>query len=64
MARLPWGLVALLMGLGWTTPVQATTWNRIAQFLQMIETTGVEAFPLLPMTAPLDYLGRFMTVDR
>ena len=46
MARLPWGLVALLMGLGWTAPVQATTWSRIAEFLQLIQTTGVEAFVL------------------
>ena len=57
MARLPWGLVALLMGLGWTTPVQATTWNRIAQFLQMIETTGVEAF--VANDCPAGLLGAF-----
>ena len=44
MARLPQGLVVLLMALGLAAPVQATTWNRIAEFLQLIQTTGVEAF--------------------
>ena len=57
MARLPQGLVVLLMALGLAAPVQATTWNRIAEFLQLIQTTGVEAF--VANDCPSGLLGAF-----
>ena len=57
MARLPWGLVVLLMALGLAAPVQATSWNRIAQFLKLIKTTGVEA--LVANDCPAGLLGAF-----
>ena len=57
MARLPQGLVVLLMTLGLAAPVQATTWNRIAEFLQLIQTTGVEAF--VANDCPSGLLGAF-----
>ena len=43
MPRLPWVLLVLLTGFGWVAPAQASTWNRIAEFTQIIQTTGVEA---------------------
>jgi len=57
MPRLPWGLLALLMGLGLVTPVQAATWDRIAHFLQRIQATGVEA--LVANDCPPGLLGAF-----
>ena len=43
MPRLPWVLLVLLTGFGWVAPAQASTWDRVAEFLQIIQTTGVEA---------------------
>ena len=43
-------------------PAQASTWDRVAEFLQIIQTTGVEA--LVGMTVPLACWGHSMTVAR
>jgi len=57
MPRLLWGLLVLLTTGGWFVPVQATTWERIAQFLNVIQATGVEA--LVANDCPAGLLGAF-----
>ena len=57
MARFPQGLVVLLMAMGLAAPVQARTWNRIVEFLQLIQTIGVEAF--VANDCPSGLLGAF-----
>ena len=49
--------MVLLLALGLAAPVQAKTWNRIAEFLQLIQTTGVEAF--VANDCPSGLLGVF-----
>lgn len=58
MPRLPWGLLVLFCGFGGVVaPVQASTWDRIAHFLQLIKATGVEA--LVANDCPPGLLGAF-----
>lgn len=57
MPRLPWVLLVLLTGFGWVAPAQASSWDRVAEFLQIIQTTGVEA--LVANDCPAGLLGAF-----